>query len=165
CLNTWEADSSNRVWAMALSPNSQHLATGGDDRSIKLWDIETGACLRIFSGHSHPVVSLVFTPKGDRLISGSSDCTIKIWDLFTGNCLETLQGHSHWVASLALSQDARTLISGSWDETIACWDITTGKCWQTLRSILPYKGMGIKDATGLTQAEIATLQALGALET
>ncbi|MCA6575603.1 MAG: hypothetical protein IM549_20795, partial [Pseudanabaena sp. M53BS1SP1A06MG] len=79
------------------------------------------------------------------------------------NCLETLQGHSHWVASLALSQDARTLISGSWDETIACWDITTGKCWQTLRSIAPYKGMIINDVTGLTQAEMDTLKALGAL--
>ncbi|OIP75311.1 MAG: hypothetical protein AUK48_07850 [Oscillatoriales cyanobacterium CG2_30_44_21] len=165
CLHTWEADSSNRLWAMALSPNSQHLATGGDDHSVKLWDIETGACLRIFSGHSHPVVSLIFTPNGDRLISGSSDRTIKIWDVLTGNCLETLQGHDHWVASLALSEDAKTLISSSWDETIKCWDIATGQCLQTLRSRLAYKGMVIKDATGLTQAEIDTLKALGALET
>ncbi|MBD2178462.1 NACHT domain-containing protein [Pseudanabaena sp. FACHB-1998] len=165
CLYTWEADSSNRIWAMEISPNSQYLATGGDDHSIKLWDIETGECLRLFSGHSHPVVSLIFTPNGDRLISGSSDRTIKIWDVCTGNCLETLQGHGHWVVSLALSQDATTLISGSWDETIKCWDITTGKCLQTLRSLLPYKGMIINDVTGLTQAEIGTLKALGALDT
>lgn len=165
CLNTWEADSSNRVWAMALRSKSQHLATGGDDNSIKLWDIATGECLRIFFGHSHPVVSVIFTPNGDRLISGSSDHTIKIWDVVTEDCLETLQGHSHWVATLALSQDAKTLISGSWDETIRCWDITTGQCLQTLRSLLPYKGMSIKDATGLTQAEIDTLKALGSLET
>jgi WD40 repeat protein len=165
CLHTWEADSSNRVWAMEISPNSQHLATGGDDNSIKLWDIETGACLRIFSGHSHPVVSLIFTPNGDRLISGSSDRTIKIWDVLTGDCLETLQGHGHWVVSLALSQDAKTLMSGSWDETIRCWDVATGKCWQTLRSLLPYKGMIINNVTGLTQAEIDTLKVLGALAT
>ncbi|PZO39369.1 MAG: hypothetical protein DCF19_13960 [Pseudanabaena frigida] len=163
CLHTWEADSSNRVWAMAIRSNSQHLASGGDDNSVKLWDIETGDCLRLFSGHSHPVVSVVFTPNGDRLISGSSDRTIKIWDVVTGNCLETLQGHGHWVASLKLSQDSRTLISGSWDETIRCWDITAGQCLQTLRSLSPYKGMIINDVTGLTQAEIDTLKALGAL--
>jgi WD40 repeat protein len=163
CLHTWEADSSNRVWAMAISPNSQHLATGGDDTSVKLWDIETGACLRIFSGHSHPVVSLIFTPNSDRLISGSSDRTIKIWDVSTGNCLETLQGHSHWVSSLALSQDAKTLISGSWDETIRCWDIPTGQCLQTLRSLLPYKGMIIDDVIDLTEAEIVSLKSLGAI--
>jgi WD40 repeat protein len=164
CLNTWDADSSNRVWAMALSPNSQHLATGGDDHSIKLWDIATGECLRLFSGHYHPVVSVIFTPKGDRLISGSSDRTVKIWDVVTGNCLETLQGHGHWVSSLAISQDAKTLISGSWDETIRCWDIASGKCLQTLRSLSPYKSMIINDVTGLTQAEIDTLKVLGALE-
>ena len=161
CLHTWEADSSNRVWAIAIS--EKHLATGGDDTSVKLWDIETRACLRIFSGHSHPVVSLIFTSKGDRLISGSSDRTIKIWDVFTGKCLETLQGHSHWVASLALSQDAKTLISGSWDETIRCWDITTGKCLQTLRSLRPYEGMIINEVTELTEAEVGTLKALGAI--
>ena len=163
CLHTWEADSSNRVWAMAISPNSQHLATGGDDTSVKLWDIETRECLRIFSEHSHPVVSLTFTPNGDRLISGSSDRTIKIWDVLTGNCPETLQGHSHWVASLALSQDAKMLISGSWDETIRCWDIPTGQSLQTLRSLLPYKGMIIDDVIDLTEAEITSLKALGAI--
>ncbi|MBD2186628.1 WD40 domain-containing protein [Pseudanabaena mucicola] len=165
CLHTWEADSSNRVWAMEISPNSQYLATGGDDHSIKLWDIATGECLRLFSGHYHPVISLIFTPNGDRLISGSSDRTVKIWDVLTGNCLETLKGHGHWVASLAISQDAKTLISGSWDETIQCWDIPTGQCLQTLRSLSPYRGMIINDVRGLTQAEIDTLKALGALET
>jgi WD40 repeat protein len=148
---------------MVISPNSQHLATGGDDTSVKLWDIETGACLRIFSGHSHPVVSLIFTPNGDRLISSSSDRTIKIWDVLTGNCLETLAGHSHWVASLVLSQDAKTLISGSWDETIRYWDIVTGKCWQNWRSLRPYEGLIINDVADLTEAEIVTLQALGVI--
>ncbi|MFN5138361.1 MAG: NB-ARC domain-containing protein [Pseudanabaena sp.] len=165
CLYTWEADSSNRIWAMEISPNSQYLATGGDDHSIKLWDIETGECLRLFSGHSYPVVSLVFTPNGDRMISGSSDRTIKIWDVSTGKCLETLQGHSHWVASLVISQDARTLISGSWDETIRCWDVTTGNCWQALRSIRPYEGMIINDVKNLTEAETGTLRALGSKST
>jgi WD40 repeat protein len=163
CLHTWEADSTNRVWAMAMSSNYQQMATGGDDTSVKLWDIQTGKCLRTFAGHSHPVVSLVFTPNGDRLISGSSDRTIKIWDVLTGNCLETLQGHSHWVASLNLSQDAQTLLSASWDETVRCWDMATGKCWQTLRSIRPYEGMIISNARDLNEAEMSTLQALGAI--
>lgn len=162
CLHTWEADSSNRVWAMELSPNSQYLATGGDDRSIKLWDIETGECLRLFSGHYHPVISLIFTPDGDRLISGSSDHTIKIWDVSTGNCLEPLKGHSHWVSSLEISQDTKTLISSSWDETIRCWDIATGKCLQTLRNMRQYEGMVIDKAVNLTEAELETLKALGA---
>ncbi|MDF5711913.1 MAG: NB-ARC domain-containing protein [Nostoc sp. S4] len=163
CLYTWEADS-NRVWAVAVSPDTQYVATGGDDCLLRLWDIDTGVCLRTFSGHTSQVLCILFAEDGDRIISSSSDRTIKIWNLVTGNCLATLQNHHHWVWSLILSPDAQTLISGSWDETINLWDITTVQCRQTLRPARPYEGMIINRVAGLTQAEVATLKALGALE-
>jgi len=163
CLHTWEADS-NRVWAVAVSSDNQYVATGGDDSSVRLWDIHTGGCLRTFSGHSSQVLCILFTNDGSRMISSSSDRTIKIWNLVTGDCLATLQNHLHWVWSLSLTPDDQTLLSGSWDETINCWDITTGQCRQTLRPARPYEGMIITEVMGLTEAEVATLKALGALE-
>lgn len=163
CLNTWEADS-NRVWAIAVSPDNQYVATGGDDSSVKLWDIHTGGCVRTFSGHTSQVLCIVFTADGDRMISSSSDRTIKIWNVATGDCLATLQNHHHWVWSLNLSPDAQTLLSSSWDETINCWDLATGQCRQTLRLARPYEDMIITGVTGLTEAEVATLKALGASE-
>ncbi|MBN3909245.1 MAG: NACHT domain-containing protein [Nostoc sp. NMS1] len=163
CLHTWEADS-NRVWAVAVSPDTQYVATGGDDSLVRLWDIHTGGCLRTFSGHTSQVLCILFTKDGSRMISSSSDRTIKIWNLVTGDCLATLQNHLHWVWSLSLTPDDQTLLSGSWDETINCWDITTGQCRQTLRPARPYEGMIITEVMGLTEAEVATLKALGALE-
>lgn len=163
CLHTWEADS-NRVWAVAVSPNNQYVATGGDRSSVQLWDIHSGACLRTFSGHTSQVLCILFTWDGSRIISGSSDRTIKIWDVATGDCLATLYNHLNWVWSLSLSLDAQTLLSASQDETINCWDVATGHCWQTLRPARPYEGMMIAGVTGLTEAEIATLKALGASE-
>ena len=163
CLHTWEADS-NRVWTISLSPDRQYIATGGDDSSVKLWDIHTMECLRIFSGHTSQVLFTQFTPDGSRLISSSSDRTIKIWNVATGDCLTTLQGHRHWVWSFSLSPDAQTLLRASWDETIKCWDIATGKCYKTLRHSRPYEGMIINDVNELTEAEIGTLKALGAIE-
>jgi WD40 repeat protein len=164
CLNTWEADS-NRVWAVAVSPNCQSIATGGDDFSVKLWEISTATCLRTFSGHTNQVLCILFTEGGDRMISSSSDRTIKIWDVLTGDCLGTLDRHQHWVWSLSLSPDERTLFSGSWDETIKYWDIANSECLQTLRPSRPYEGMMIDGVRGLTEAEISTLKALGAIET
>ncbi|MBD2386262.1 NB-ARC domain-containing protein [Cylindrospermum sp. FACHB-282] len=161
CLHTWEADS-NRVWAVAVSPDNQYLATGGDDTSVKLWDIDTGQCLRTFSGHASQVLCILFTTDGSQMISSSSDRTIKIWNVDSGDCLTTLQNHLHWVWSLNLSPDAQNLLSGSWDETINCWDMTTGESRQTLRPARPYEGMMINGVTGLTEAEVATLKALGA---
>jgi WD40 repeat protein len=163
CLHTWEADS-NRVWAVAVSPDTQFVATGGDDSSVRLWDIHTRVCVRTFFGHTSQVLSILFTANGDRMISSSSDRTIKIWNLVTGDCLATLQNHLHWVWSLSLTPDEQTLLSGSWDETINCWDLTTGQCRQTLRPARPYEGMIITEVMGLTEAEVATLKALGASE-
>ncbi|MBW4615539.1 MAG: NACHT domain-containing protein [Desmonostoc vinosum HA7617-LM4] len=163
CLNTWEADS-NRVWAVAVSPDTQYVATGGDDSLVRLWNIHTGVCLRTFTGHTSQVICILFTADGNRMISSSSDRTIKIWNVLTGDCLATLQNHLHWVWSLNITPDDQTLLSGSWDETINCWDIATEKCLQTLRPARPYEGMVITRVTGLTEAQAATLKALGALE-
>ncbi|BDI15802.1 hypothetical protein ANSO36C_16040 [Nostoc cf. commune SO-36] len=163
CLHSWEADS-NRVWAVAVSPDTQYVATGGDESVVRLWDIHTGVCLRTFSGHTSQVLCILFTGDGDRMITSSSDRTIKIWNVVTGDCLGTLQNHLNWVWSLNLSHDAQTLLSGSWDETINCWDITTGQCRQTFRPVRPYEGMIITEVIGLTEAEMGTLKALGALK-
>ncbi len=163
CLHTLEADS-NRVWAVAVSPDSQYVASGGDESLVRLWDIDTKVCLRTFSGHTGQIICILFTPDGDRLITGSGDRTIKIWNVFTGDCLVTLENHFNWVWSLSLVPDAQTLFSSSWDETINCWNMTTGQCQQTFRPARPYEGMIIDRVSGLTEAELATLKALGALE-
>ncbi|QKQ75422.1 WD40 repeat domain-containing protein [Nostoc sp. TCL240-02] len=161
CLNTWEADS-NRVWAVTVSPDSQYIASGGDEQTVKLWDIHTGSCHRIFQGHTGQIVCILFTADGSRMISGSSDRTIKIWHIATGDCLATLENHQNWIWSLSLSHNEQTLLSGSQDETINCWDLATGECQQTLRPARPYEGMIITEVMGLTEAEVATLKALGA---
>ncbi|MBN4000491.1 NB-ARC domain-containing protein [Nostoc sp. LPT] len=163
CLHSWEADS-NRVWAVAVSPDTQYVATGGDDCLVRLWDIDTGVCLRTFSGHTSQVLCILFADDGDRMITSSGDRTIKIWNTLTGDCLATLQNHFNWVWSLSLVPDAQTLLSSSWDETINCWDMTTGQCRQTLKPARPYEGMIITRVKGLTEAEVGTLKALGALE-
>ncbi|MEH2066918.1 MAG: hypothetical protein V7K47_01890 [Nostoc sp.] len=105
------------------------------------------------------------------MISSSSDVydglrlrTIKIWHLVTGDCLTTLENHQNWVWSLSLSHDERTLLSASQDETINCWDVVRGQCWTTLRPARPYEGTIITKVKGLTQAEMSTLKALGAVE-
>ncbi|MGV0028178.1 WD40 domain-containing protein [Phormidesmis priestleyi] len=158
CLHTLQAHL-NRVWAVAFSPDSRWLATGGDDRTVKLWDVATGQCIRTFAGHTSQVLSLSFNADGTRLISSSADKTIRIWNVVTGDCTAILQGHQNWVWSLQLND--KVLLSGSQDETIKVW-LEAKTHLKTLRCPRPYEGASIKGATGLTEAQKLTLQALGA---
>ncbi|MDZ8228017.1 MAG: ribosome assembly protein 4, partial [Nostoc sp. ChiVER01] len=99
------------------------LASGSDDRTIKLWDISTGKAIKTLTGHSSWVYSVVFSPDGKTLASGSGDKTIKLWDVSTGKAIKTLTGHSSGVYSVVFSPDGKTLASGSDDKTMILWDL------------------------------------------
>ena len=75
--STWNEDSSNI------------LASGSDDKSIKIWNFESGSCLLTLNGHRDFVTALHFLGN-NKLASGSKDTTIKIWDIESGACLRTL---------------------------------------------------------------------------
>jgi WD40 repeat protein len=84
---------SERIWAIAFSPDGQSLASGGEDCSIRLWDLATGNCYAVWQAHDRWVRSLAFSPDGKHLASCSYDQTIKLWDIQTQDCIRTLHGH------------------------------------------------------------------------
>ncbi len=152
------------VFAAAFSPDGSTLVSGSKDQTIKLWDVDTGKCLQTWAGHSNWVISLVFSPNGDWVASGSFDQTVRLWDVHTGKCVQITDGNGKWLRAIAFSPDSQILVSGSDNETISIWDVSTGSCIRTLRAKRPYEGMNITGVTGLTEAQKATLKALGAVE-
>ncbi|AFY93490.1 NB-ARC domain-containing protein [Chamaesiphon minutus] len=169
CVRTWQIGQS--ICSIAFSPSGDLLASGSIERTVGLWDVATGACLQTLLGHSHFVWSVAFSPDGGFLASGSFDRTIRLWDLHTGQCLQVLKGHESGVFSVAFipqhgtnSPDRQLLASSSADATIRIWDITTGECVKILRSPRPYEGTNIAGVTGITDAQKATLKALGAVD-
>ena len=62
--------------------------------TVRLWDLETGRCLRVLEGHTDAVVSVAWSADPRRALSGSNDKTVRLWDVETGRCLRVLEGHT-----------------------------------------------------------------------
>jgi WD40 repeat protein len=109
------------IRALTFSPDSRRLASCSMDRTVRLWQIDSGAC-QMLSGHTDDVFAAAFHPDGTRLATAGRDRAVWLWDLATGQEVARLQGHTSYVWSLAFSPDGATLASGSGDFTIRLWD-------------------------------------------
>ncbi|THH13419.1 hypothetical protein EW146_g6789, partial [Bondarzewia mesenterica] len=95
------------VNSVAFSPDGKHIVSGSGDKTIRVWDAETGAAVSApFEGHTLGVTSVAFSPDGKRIVSGSGDTTIRVWDAETGAAVSVpFKGHASWVTSVAFSPD------------------------------------------------------------
>jgi WD40 repeat protein len=130
CTRTIEAHSS-MIYALAISPDGEIIASGSSDRTIKMWQLQTGKKIRHlgrwFSGHTESVWTLAFSPDGQTLASGSWDNTIQLWEVSTGKKIRTINAHANWVNSITFSPDGQLLASASADCTIKLWQVSTGR--------------------------------------
>ncbi len=99
---------------------------------MRLWDTETGRCLRVLEGHADQVWSVAWGADQRHALSGSWDNTVRLWDTETGRCLRVLEGTRRQVWSVAWGADQRRALSGSSDKTVRLWDTETGRCLRVL---------------------------------
>ncbi|GBE81734.1 dynein regulator [Sparassis latifolia] len=83
-----------------------YAVTGGRDKTIKIWDTQTGQMIRSLAGHDNWVRALVFHPSGKFLLSAGDDYKIRVWELATGRCVKTVEAHGHFVTCLAWGRQA-----------------------------------------------------------
>jgi WD40 repeat protein len=115
----------DEVNAIAYSPDGRYLASGGDDCTVKVWNIADNSCAARLQGHTVEIWSVCFSPNSKILASGSSDGSVRLWngDACDGSCLvHLLSHHRRSVHSIAFSPNGRTLASGGTDRTVRLWN-------------------------------------------
>lgn len=126
------------ITCIAFHPVYSFLASGSEDRTIKIWECEVGELERTIKGHSQSVTDLDFGgQKGNVLLASSSDdLTIKIWDPNNDYAhIRTLSGHDRCVTAVRfLRSGENRLVSASRDASIRIWDVATGYCIRTIYS-------------------------------
>jgi len=87
------------VCSVAFSPDEKYIVSGSYDKTVRLWDSNTGKELRKFKGHIGSVSSAAFSPDGKSIVSGSDDGSLKIWTSSTGKIMVTMIGFrdNEWV--------------------------------------------------------------------
>ncbi len=176
-VSVWEASEGTQflrlsghhgaVWSVVWSPDGRRLASGGGGREggeLFVWDAHSGERLAALQGLASVLYAVAWHPVGDLLLSGGSDGRLRWWDLQSGACLRVREAHQGKVQALKVSPDGHRLASCGDDGAIRIWDVHSGEHLRTLRRDRPYERLTITGIRGLTEAQKASLRALGALE-
>ena len=129
-VRTFKGHSSPVTQVAALS--STTFLSSSWDMTIKMWNWETGECIRTFEGHRDWVHAISVFGDSKHFISGSDDRTIKLWNCDRQDCVRTFEGHASFVKSLT-PIDGTRFLSGSRDRTIKLFSISSGSCLQTFQ--------------------------------
>jgi len=129
----------NSVQAIAYvsSEKGQRLATGGADKAVNLWNLDTLDRIRSYRGHKDFISALAFTADGKTLASASLDGNIRIWSTSSRRLQRRLYGHRGRVGSLSFSPDGATMASSGGDGQLRIWDVARGR---TMRTITGHTG-------------------------
>jgi WD40 repeat protein len=125
--------------AHSITDRTSQQITTSYDKTARIWDAETGATLKILSGHVNQLLGVAFSPDGKRVVTRSEDKTARVWDAETGAQIAVLKGHGSGLRNAAFSPDGMRIVTASYDGTARIWHLfaTTQVLVDHAKEVLP----------------------------
>ena len=120
------------ISSAVIDPSGQYILSSSMDRTLRLWDLNSGDRKKVYSLRNAHVLSVSFSPDGRYAICGGSDNLLRLFDIKQSRLVRTLQGHHGAVNSVMFSPKGQRVLSASSDGTVKVWDIDEGKAVRTL---------------------------------
>ncbi|KAH7885640.1 WD40-repeat-containing domain protein [Phlebopus sp. FC_14] len=103
--------------------SAKYVLSGGQDRTVRLWNPELGSEIKTFQAHGYEVLSISVAHDNASFASSGGDRSVFVWDVATGVTSRRLAGHMGKVHAVEFNVDATVLASGSYDATVRLWDL------------------------------------------
>lgn len=116
----------------AFSPDGSFIVSAGWDKSLKIWDAESGKERMTLKGHTGVIFACDISPDGGLLASASMDHTLRLWEAKTGHLIRKIEGHIDSVNDCIFSPDGRKILSAGSDKILKIWDVLSGEELLTL---------------------------------
>ena len=102
------------------------------DKTLRVWSLQNGQCLKILQGHTDSIQGLAVTSDGRITISGSADETLKVWNLESGECIKTCK-HTRGVDRVLVTSSGNRALSYDGKADVQIWDLADGKCLNSFK--------------------------------
>jgi WD40 repeat protein len=147
------------VRSITVFPNSPLVASSGTDKTVRLWNLETGNLVHVFSGHRNQVFDALLTTNQQRVVTYGLDNTIRVWDPGRGDLLHLLQDGGTSFDTAAVSEDGRWVAGGDFAGTVHVWSLADG----TLRTNFSVGTNSVRDVKFSAGGERLLVQSGGRL--
>jgi len=107
---------------VSFNYDGNYCLSGGQDKTLKLWNPHKGTLITTYKGHGYELLDLHVSQDNSQIVSCGGEKLIFMWDVATARVIRKLRGPTNRVNCVRFSEDGSIIVAGSYDKIVRIWD-------------------------------------------